>query len=77
MSPATRALIGAIRLYQRWVSPLFVRHCRFEPTCSSYAVEAISRHGAVRGLILAASRLARCHPWSAGGVDHVPTGGRP
>lgn len=65
-------LIGAIRLYQWVIRPLIGENCRFHPTCSAYAIEAIARHGAGRGLWLAARRIARCHPWSAGGYDPVP-----
>ena len=67
-----RLLIGGISLYRRLVSPLLPRSCRFHPTCSEFAVEAVRAHGAGRGLVLAVRRVARCHPWSAGGVDPVP-----
>ena len=72
MSAAARVLSALIRIYQVTLSPLVGRHCRFHPTCSSYALEAIRMHGAVRGTALAARRIGRCHPWSPGGVDHVP-----
>lgn len=65
------ALLG-IGAYQRLLSPLLGRSCRFEPTCSHYAAGAIERHGAMRGGMLAAGRLSRCHPLSAGGYDPVP-----
>ena len=61
-----------IRFYRRFLSPLKPRMCRFEPTCSAYALEALQRHGAVRGLWLALRRLLRCHPFCAGGHDPVP-----
>lgn len=77
MSPPARLVVAVIGVYRRWLSPLMGRHCRFEPTCSAYAVEAVREHGAARGLTLAARRIARCHPWSPGGVDHVPAGRRP
>jgi uncharacterized protein len=63
-------LIAPIRLYQRAVSPLMGRHCKYHPTCSAYAVEAVREFGVARGLVLAGWRLLRCNPWSHGGVDH-------
>jgi putative membrane protein insertion efficiency factor len=72
MSPAARVLSALISAYRRWLSPLLGRHCRYEPTCSAYALEAIQRHGARRGAWLGARRIARCHPWAPGGVDRVP-----
>ena len=69
-----RALIvGGLRAYKRLVSPLLPPACRFHPTCSEYAAEAIETHGALKGSALAAGRLLRCHPWSVGGFDPVPT----
>ena len=65
-------LIGLIRLYQRLLSPLLGPRCRFHPTCSTYAVQALERHGVVRGSVLAARRIARCHPLNEGGFDPVP-----
>lgn len=67
-----RMLIGGIVLYQKFISPLLPRSCRFEPTCSTYAAEAIRSHGAARGSLLAGRRIARCHPWNPGGIDRVP-----
>ena len=72
MSPMAKALGALIGAYQRWISPLFGPRCRFHPTCSAYAAEAIATHGAARGSWLAVKRIARCHPWNPGGVDHVP-----
>jgi uncharacterized protein len=66
------ALIALIRLYQLCISPLLPPACRFYPSCSQYALDAIREHGAVRGTWLAIARLARCHPWNPGGVDFVP-----
>ena len=67
-----RILIGIIRAYQYLLSPWWGSQCRFTPTCSHYAVEALERHGALAGLWLAIKRILRCHPWSAGGYDPVP-----
>jgi putative membrane protein insertion efficiency factor len=67
----TALLIAPIRLYQRWISPAFAPRCRYYPTCSAYAVEAIRELGPIRGLILAAWRLLRCNPFSHGGVDEL------
>ena len=67
-----RLLIAPIRLYQLAISPMLPRSCRFNPTCSSYAIEAIGRHGALRGGWLAARRIGRCHPWGGTGYDPVP-----
>jgi putative membrane protein insertion efficiency factor len=69
---AARPLIWLVRGYQLFVSPLLAPSCRFYPSCSAYAVEALRVHGLFRGTWLAARRLARCHPWTAGGVDLVP-----
>ena len=66
------ALLGLIRLYQLTLSPWLGNPCRYEPTCSRYAAEAIERHGALRGVWLAAKRLGRCHPWGGSGYDPVP-----
>jgi len=65
-------LIALVRGYQLLVSPLLGPTCRYYPSCSAYAVEALRLHGAIRGSWLAARRLLRCHPWAPGGVDHVP-----
>ncbi len=66
------ALILVIRGYQLWISPLLPSACRYYPTCSVYAVEAIEKYGAVRGSWLALRRIARCHPFRSGGYDPVP-----
>jgi len=65
-------LIGALRAYQYLFRPLLGANCRFYPSCSEYAREAIARHGAARGVALAARRIGRCHPWHDGGYDPVP-----
>ncbi|WP_413451698.1 membrane protein insertion efficiency factor YidD [Georgenia phoenicis] len=72
-----RGLALLVRGYQLVVSPWFGPSCRYYPSCSAYAVTALRRHGAVRGLVLAGWRLLRCNPWSRGGVDHVPPAGDP
>ena len=70
------ALAAVLRAYKRFVSPLLPPACRFEPTCSEYAAEAVELHGIARGSTLALARLLRCHPWCRGGFDPVP-GSRP
>jgi hypothetical protein len=68
-----RPLLIAIITFYRWfISPLLGPNCRFHPTCSCYAQDAIRRHGALRGSWLAARRIGRCHPWNPGGYDPVP-----
>jgi len=67
-----RALIGMVNAYRRWLSPLVGGRCRFHPTCSRYAIEAIELHGAGPGSWLALRRIARCHPGCEGGIDPVP-----
>lgn len=67
-----RFLSGLIRGYQYFLSPWLGANCRFFPTCSEYAREALLKHGALRGSWLALARLSRCHPWHAGGHDPVP-----
>lgn len=67
-----RLLVGLLRGYQILLSPMLGQRCRFYPTCSNYAIEAIRVHGAGRGGLLAARRLCRCHPFHPGGVDPVP-----
>lgn len=65
-------LLLLIRAYRLALSPWWGRHCRFEPTCSAYAQEAIERHGSLRGSVFATRRILCCHPWCAGGYDPVP-----
>ena len=69
-------LILLLMAYRKVVSPLYGPVCRFFPSCSAYALEAVTVHGAVKGSWLALRRLGHCHPWNAGGVDHVPAGRR-
>lgn len=68
----SRMLIFSVKAYKLILSPYLGRNCRFYPSCSTYAVEAIERHGALRGTWLSMRRILRCHPWNAGGPDPVP-----
>ena len=65
-------VLACLRIYRYAISPLLGRNCRFFPSCSEYALEAVERHGALRGGWLGLRRVCRCHPWSAGGYDPVP-----
>ena len=67
-----RALLSLIYAYRRWISPLLPRRCKYEPSCSAYAAQAIAEFGPVRGLLLASWRLLRCNPFSHGGFDPIP-----
>jgi putative membrane protein insertion efficiency factor len=71
MSLVRAIALAPIRLYQKVISPALPRRCKYEPTCSRYAVQAIERYGILRGLVLAGWRLLRCNPWSHGGFDPV------
>jgi hypothetical protein len=71
-TPAARALTLPIVFYRRFISPLFGPVCRYQPTCSAYALEALRTHGALRGGWLTVRRIARCHPFRPGGYDPVP-----
>lgn len=71
------ALMGLIRLYQLTVSPILGPTCKYYPSCSHYGLEAVKRHGALRGTVLTGWRVLRCNPWSNGGVDEVPPVGAP
>jgi putative membrane protein insertion efficiency factor len=72
INPVRSGIIGFLKLYRLLISPLYGQVCRFYPSCSAYALEAVERHGAVRGSWLAGRRLLRCHPWNPGGYDPVP-----
>jgi len=67
-----RLAIAAIRAYKKTISPYIISSCRFEPTCSHYAAQALDRHGALKGTVLAVWRILRCNPFSSGGYDPVP-----
>lgn len=66
------SMIALLLFYRRWISPLMAPRCRYYPSCSGYALEAIESHGVMRGGLLAVRRVLRCHPWHAGGYDPVP-----
>jgi putative membrane protein insertion efficiency factor len=68
----SKLLVLLIQAYRYTLSPMLGRSCRFFPSCSEYAIEALQRHGAVRGTWLATKRITRCHPWHPGGFDPVP-----
>jgi putative membrane protein insertion efficiency factor len=65
-------IIGLLHLYRHFISPLKAPSCRFYPSCSAYALEAVDRYGALKGVYLSIRRLSRCHPWNPGGYDPVP-----
>lgn len=73
----TTPLVALLRAYQLVVSPLLGPRCRFYPSCSSYAIQALTEHGLLRGTYLTGRRLLRCHPWNPGGLDPVPTAAQP
>ncbi len=72
MKAHVRIASAPVRFYQLLVSPLFPPVCRFHPTCSRYAIEALEAHGLLRGIVLALRRIVRCHPFNPGGFDPVP-----
>lgn len=76
MSPAAVLLRGVVRAYQLTLSPLLPMVCRFDPSCSRYAMQALAEHGALKGGLLAIKRLGRCHPWGGSGYDPVPPAAR-
>lgn len=71
-TPLAWLLVGLLRFYRTWISPALPPSCRFEPSCSAYALESVTRFGGARGAYLAIRRLLRCHPWHRGGLDPVP-----
>ena len=71
MTTVRTLLVAPIRLYQRAISPALPSRCKYHPSCSQYAIDALRRYGLVRGIVLAGWRLLRCNPWSKGGVDYV------
>tara|TARA_B100000941_G_scaffold233175_1_gene175678 strand:+ start:125 stop:361 length:237 start_codon:yes stop_codon:yes gene_type:complete len=67
-----KTLMRIIKIYQRYLSPILGQNCRFHPTCSQYALEALQAHGTYHGSILALKRIIRCNPWGGSGIDNVP-----
>lgn len=74
-NPVTALLMAAVGWYQRNISPGLPRSCRYSPSCSQYAMEALGTHGVIKGTLLSVWRILRCNPWSKGGVDRVPVKG--
>ena len=74
-NPGTALLMAAVGWYQRNISPGLPRSCRYSPSCSQYAMEALGTHGVIKGTLLSVWRILRCNPWSKGGVDRVPVKG--
>ena len=72
MNFIVRSLIGLVKIYQMLLSPFLGQQCRFYPTCSQYAIEVMTKHGAIWGVYYTIRRLLRCHPWHAGGHDPIP-----
>jgi putative membrane protein insertion efficiency factor len=72
MSPMARIAAAPVRAYRLVISPFIGANCRYQPTCSVYALEALERHGALKGGWMALRRMARCHPWGGSGIDNVP-----
>jgi hypothetical protein len=72
MNPLAFIISLPIRFYRLVISPMIATNCRFTPTCSTYAMEALRKHGAIKGTWLATRRILRCHPWGGSGIDNVP-----
>lgn len=72
MSPLARVFALPVHFYRLVISPWIATNCRYQPTCSAYALEALQKHGAFKGSWLAAKRISRCHPWGGSGIDNVP-----
>ena len=72
MTPFARVMAVPVKAYRLLLSPWVGHGCRFQPTCSAYALEALEKHGGIKGTWLAACRIARCHPWGGAGIDNVP-----
>lgn len=72
MTPLAHIAALPVRGYRLFIGPLLGTNCRFDPSCSSYALEALEKHGALRGSVLAVRRMMRCHPWGGSGIDNVP-----
>ena len=72
MTPLARIIAAPVYLYRATFSPIVGHSCRYQPTCSAYALEALEKHGGIKGSWLAARRIARCHPWGGAGIDNVP-----
>ena len=71
-----KTLIKLVKIYQKFISPMLGQNCRFHPTCSQYAIEALDVHGTAKGTYLAVKRILKCNPWGGSGIDYVPGGNK-
>tara|TARA_B100000965_G_scaffold54630_1_gene41087 strand:- start:133 stop:369 length:237 start_codon:yes stop_codon:yes gene_type:complete len=71
-----KMLIKLVKIYQKFISPMLGQNCRFHPTCSQYAIEALDVHGTVKGTYMAVKRILKCNPWGGSGIDYVPGGNK-
>ena len=71
-----KTLIKLVKIYQKYISPMLGQNCRFHPTCSQYAIEALDVHGTVKGTCMAVKRILKCNPWGGSGIDYVPGGNK-